>query len=216
MAIKKEIALTGKQNRELFRKFKNGDLSARDEIITGNINIIYYTLFKFFKNLEPDDYFDIGAIGLTKAVDSYDVDKDYEFLTFAVRCVKNEILMELRKTKKDSECLNLNDVISTSDEGDSLLLDDILQDPDDLIDALVEKISYNTIINKIFAMLNDEEKELLKLYFGFYGKRYTYGEIAMMYGFSYSGMVKKISKICRRIKENIKINISEIKNDLLV
>lgn len=216
MGIKQENNFTAKENRELFRKFRDGDLDARAAIIKGNINIIYYTLSKFFSTLDSEEYFDIGAIGLTKAVDSYDINKDYEFSTFAIRCIKNEILMELRKHNGDNKCISLNDIVNTSNNGDSLVIEDIISDPDDLIDDLIENVSYQTIVNKIFAMLNREERELLKLYFGFYGEKYTFEEIALMFGISYAGMRKKIIKICAEIKEKFKTCTLDIPPELLL
>lgn len=97
--------LSSAKNRELFTKLKNGDTSVRDTIIKGNINLVYYTFSRYFKNLEVGEYEDLGLIGLIKAVDSYDVEKNADFATFSIICIKNEILGELKKLVKLKEML---------------------------------------------------------------------------------------------------------------
>lgn len=80
--------LSSAKNRELFTKLKNGDTSVRDTIIKGNINLVYYTFSRYFKNLEVGEYEDLGLIGLIKAVDSYDVEKMLIFQLFPLFVLK--------------------------------------------------------------------------------------------------------------------------------
>ena len=101
--------LSSAKNRELFTKLKNGDTSVRETIIKGNINLVYYTFSRYFKNLEVKEYEDLGLIGLIKAVDSYDVEKNADFATFSIICIKNEILGELKKISKTKGDVSLYD-----------------------------------------------------------------------------------------------------------
>lgn len=206
--------LSSAKNRELFTKFKNGDTSVRDTIIKGNINLVYYTFSRYFKNLEVGEYEDLGLIGLIKAVDSYDVEKNADFATFSIICIKNEILGELKKISKTKGDVSLYDVKPGLIEYDEdMQLINCIPDSKDLIDDFISSVSYEKITSELFATLTDKEKELLKLFFGFYEKKYTQQEIASIYGVHQSRISRTITKICYKLKEVALSNCPEIKND---
>lgn len=88
----------GERNRLLARRARAGDKVARDRLIVGNMPIVYSVTAK----MRPAcaDALSVGAIGLIKAADSYDPERQYAFSTFAAKCVRNEILMEVRRARK--------------------------------------------------------------------------------------------------------------------
>ena len=206
--------LSSAKNRELFIKLKNGDTSVRETIIKGNINLVYYTFSRYFKNLEVKEYEDLGLIGLIKAVDSYDVEKNADFATFSIICIKNEILGELKKISKTKGDVSLYDGIPWLIEDDEdMQLINCIPDSKDLIDDFISSVSYEKITSELFATLTDKEKELLKLFFGFYEKKYTQKEIASIYGVHQSQISRTITRICYKLKEVALSNCPEIKND---
>lgn len=205
--------LSEKENKELFLALKNGDKTVRNIIIEGNISLVFYTLSKYFKNLSVDDYVDIGLIGLIKSVDSYDVNNGFRFSTFSVRCIRNEILMELRKTNKTFNDVSLYDNVANINDSDEFEYADFIPDSMDFIDQLVNSISYSDFINELFNLLTKEEKEMLKLFFGFYDRRYTQKEIAVIYGVSKNYICCKIAKICIKLRKVISNKYPEIKSD---
>ena len=206
--------LSSAKNRELFTKLKNGDTSVRDTIIKGNINLVYYTFSRYFKNLDVGEYEDLGLIGLIKAVDRYDVEKNADFATFSIICIKNEILGELKKISKTKGDVSLYDGIPWLIEDDEdMQLINCIPDSKDLIDDFISSVSYEKITSELFATLTDKEKELLKLFFGFYEKKYTQKEIASIYGVHQSHISRTITKICYKLKEVALTNCPEIKND---
>ena len=206
--------LSSAKNRELFTKLKNGDTSVRDTIIKGNINLVYYTFSRYFKNLEVKEYEDLGLIGLIKAVDSYDVEKNADFATFSIICIKNEILGELKKISKTKGDVSLYDGVPWLIEDDEdMQLINCIPDSKDLIDDFISSVSYEKITSELFATLTDKEKELLKLFFGFYEKKYTQKEIASIYGVHQSQISRTITRICYKLKEVALSNCPEIKND---
>lgn len=206
--------LSSAKNRELFTRLKNGDTSVRDTIIKGNINLVYYTFSRYFKNLEVGEYEDLGLIGLIKAVDRYDVEKNADFATFSIICIKNEILGELKKISKTKGDVSLYDGIPWLIEDDEdMQLINCIPDSKDLIDDFISSVSYEKITSELFATLTDKEKELLKLFFGFYEKKYTQKEIASIYGVHQSHISRTITKICYKLKEVALTNCPEIKND---
>jgi len=206
--------LSSAKNRELFTRLKNGDTSVRETIIKGNINLVYFTFSRYFKNLEVGEYEDLGLIGLIKAVDSYDVEKNADFATFSIICIKNEILGELKKISKTKGDVSLYDGIPWLNEDDEdMQLINCIPDSKDLIDDFISSVSYEKITSELFATLTDKEKELLKLFFGFYEKKYTQKEIASIYGVHQSHISRTITKICYKLKEVALTNCPEIKND---
>lgn len=206
--------LSAKKNKELFIALKNGDTSAREDIIKGNVSLVYYTLSKYFKNINAEDYMDLGLIGLIKAVDSFDLDKDISFSAFSIRCIKNEILMELRKTNKTVSDVSLYDLVPCSSGTGDLDYMSFIPEPSDFIDELITSTSYTDIINDLFTSLTADEKEILKLFFGFYDKRYTQKEIANIYGLSQAFVSRKITQICNKLRVIAKHKCPEIGNDL--
>lgn len=83
---------------------KQGNLKTREQIIIHNIRLVLNQIIKKFANTSYDkkELVSIGIIGLVKSVDTFDLDKKFEFTTYAIRCIDNEILMFLRKAKKQS------------------------------------------------------------------------------------------------------------------
>jgi len=89
--------LTGEQTRELIRRSKQGDLSARQELVEGNLRLVLSVIQRFTNRGEPpDDLFQVGCIGLLKAVQNFDETKDVRFSTYGVPMIAGEIRRYLR------------------------------------------------------------------------------------------------------------------------
>ena len=77
--------LSEKQKQELFDKIQNGDSNARNEFIYGNLRLVLSVLQRFNGRCENfDDIFQVGCIGLIKALDNFDVSHGVKFSTYAV------------------------------------------------------------------------------------------------------------------------------------
>ncbi len=77
--------LSNEEKSELMIKMKNGDKNARDELISGNLRLVLSVMQKFVGRGESsDDLFQVGCIGLIKAVDNFDVTQNVLFSTYAV------------------------------------------------------------------------------------------------------------------------------------
>ncbi len=89
--------LTGEEKRELLLKMKEGDESARDELFSGNLRLVLSIIQRFSGRRENmDDLFQVGCIGLLKAIDNFDVTKEVELSTYAVPMIIGEIRRYLR------------------------------------------------------------------------------------------------------------------------
>ena len=77
--------LTTEEMNELFKRVKNGDTKAREELVNGNLKLVLSILKKFSKHVDNmDDLFQIGCIGLLKAIDNFDLSYGVKFSTYCV------------------------------------------------------------------------------------------------------------------------------------
>ena len=89
--------LTNNEKKELLDKIKNGDKNARKEFINGNLRLVLSVIKKFNgRNENIDDVFQIGCVGLIKAIDNFDMDLNVQFSTYAVPMIIGEIRRHLR------------------------------------------------------------------------------------------------------------------------
>ena len=89
--------LTTEEKNELLKKSKNGDLHAREELISGNIRLVLSVIQRFgSRGEDADDLFQVGCIGLIKAIDYFDLDVGVRFSTYAVPMIIGEIRRYLR------------------------------------------------------------------------------------------------------------------------
>ena len=89
--------LSNEEKKELFIKIKNGDLNAREEFIQGNLRLVLSVIKRFYGRGENvDDLFQVGCIGLIKAIDNFDLSQNVQFSTYAVPMIIGEIRRYLR------------------------------------------------------------------------------------------------------------------------
>ena len=89
--------LTAEEKAELFRRIKSGDEQARELYIKGNLRLVLSVIRRFQNSSEnADDLFQIGCIGLIKAIDNFDTTLQVKFSTYAVPVIMGEIRRFLR------------------------------------------------------------------------------------------------------------------------
>lgn len=75
--------LTKEEKEELFIKIKNGDEAAREKFINGNLRLVLSVIQRFYgRGEKADDLFQVGCIGLIKAIDNFDINQDVQFSTY--------------------------------------------------------------------------------------------------------------------------------------
>ncbi|MBE6684573.1 MAG: RNA polymerase sporulation sigma factor SigG [Ruminococcaceae bacterium] len=93
------------EKRELLVRARNGDLKAREELIYGNLRLVLSVIHRFAgKKESADDLFQVGCIGLVKAVDRFNLEMDVKFSTYAVPM----IIGELRRYLRDSNSIRVS------------------------------------------------------------------------------------------------------------
>ena len=89
--------LSDEEKQQLFQKIKAGDSLAREQYIKGNLRLVLSIIKRFANTNENlDDLFQIGCIGLMKAIDNFDLNQNVQFSTYAVPMIIGEIRRYLR------------------------------------------------------------------------------------------------------------------------
>ena len=197
--------LSKQEVHELLEKINQGDEHARKKLVEHNIRLVLYEVTGRFKSVEYDkkDLVSIGNVGLMKAITAFDTSKKAEFSTYAIRCIDNEILMFLKKLKKDQNVDSLDKIINYYKDSDELKLKDTIKDETDMVDEYIDNETHE-IIRQIVNDLPDCDREIIMLYFGFYnGKIHTQKEIADMMSTSQPHVSRLITKIVKRIGQQL-------------
>ena len=89
--------LSNKEQKELLVKIKNGDEEARNTFINGNLRLVLSVIQRFYgRGEKADDLFQVGCVGLIKAIDNFDINQDVQFSTYGVPMIIGEIKRYLR------------------------------------------------------------------------------------------------------------------------
>ena len=146
----------------------------------------------------------IGAVGLIKAVDTFDQEKASKLATYAARCVENEILMYLRVRKKISRESSYYEPIGTDKEGNEIRLLDIMESQDpEALDVIELKDDTRKIYTLLDRVLTPRERQVLIMRYGLYqGKEYTQREIAEELGISRSYISRIEKNALQRLREH--------------
>ena len=174
--------LSKEEEIKYVEKFLEGDNNARNILIERNLRLVVF-LAKKYENTKVDleDLVSIGTIGLIKGVNTYKLDKNIKLATYASRCIDNEILMYLRKTKRKKTEVSFEDSLSFDSEGNELHLEDILGTEDNI------------------------DKEIIELRYGINGKEeLTQKEVADLLGISQSYISRIEKKVIKRLSQIIK------------
>ena len=162
--------LSPQKERECFEKMKEKDKTARDLLIKHNLRLVAHIAKKYYSSTnDQDDLISIGAIGLIKAIESYDFEKGIRFATYASRCIENEILMHFRSLKKSANDVYINDTIDTDKDGNSLSFSDILADDDNIVDIVELKCKSDALYKYVEDVLGEREKKVIMMRYGLYG-----------------------------------------------
>lgn len=195
--------LSDLEESELIKKLNNNDRNAANTLIEKNLRLVVYISKKFENSgVFIEDLISIGTIGLIKGVNSYNSDKNIKLATYASRCIENEILMYLRKYNRLKTEISIDEPINVDSEGNDLSLADILGTDNDAIYKSVEDEENKKILIKSIEKLDDREKVIMKLRYGFDGRdELTQKEVADKLGISQSYISRLEKKVINDLKK---------------
>ena len=199
--------LTAAQEKEYLRQMNQGSSEARTLLIEHNMRLVAHIIKKYaFTDKETDDLLSIGTIGLIKAINSYNPEKNIKLATYASRCIENEILMYLRRNNKTKAEVSIDEPLNVDWDGNELLLSDILGTDEDIIYKDLEDEAERKILSKAIEKLSDRERMIVDLRYGLSasdGMEKTQKEVADMLGISQSYISRLEKKIIKRLKKEM-------------
>ena len=103
--------LSNDEMKELFKKYKEGDENAKEAIVNGNLKLVLSILRKYNNRTDNmDDLFQVGCIGLIKAIDNFDLGFDVKFSTYAVPMILGEVKRYLRDNNSIRVARSIKDI----------------------------------------------------------------------------------------------------------
>ncbi|MCI8284060.1 MAG: sigma-70 family RNA polymerase sigma factor, partial [Firmicutes bacterium] len=145
--------------------------NAKEMLIKHNMRLVAHIAKKYTNTgTEPDDLISIGTVGLIKAIDSYSVSRNVRLGTYAARCIENEILMWIRKCKKEKAEVSINEPLGTDREGNEISFNDILgTDGEAVEDDFERKMEIAHLMKAIESKLKPREQQIIIRRFGLFG-----------------------------------------------
>lgn len=118
------------EKMELLRRIKEGDMKARDELISGNLRLVLSVIQRFINRGENlDDLFQVGCIGLIKSIDNFDVEQGVRFSTYAVPMIIGEIRRYLRDNNSVRVSRSMRDTAYHAMQVKERLVNELQRDP---------------------------------------------------------------------------------------
>lgn len=187
--------LTPKEEEELLSKLGKDDALIRKTLVERNLRLVVYIAKKFENTgVGIEDLISIGTIGLMKAINTFNTEKNIKLATYASRCIENEILMYLRRSNRIKTEVSIDEPLNQDGDGNELLLSDILGTEPDVTSRRIEDEVDKNLLKASIEKLNKREKNIMELRYGFQGgDEKTQKEVA--------DMLRNIAKLYFKARE---------------
>ncbi len=185
------------------------EVSSRDRLIEHNLRLVVY-IAKRFENtgVGIDELISTGTVGLIKAINTFNVDKNIKLATYASRCIENEILMFIRKNSGRRKEVSIDEPLSVDWDGNELLLSDVLGSDVDSVSRRIEDDEERYILCDAVKSLSEREKVIVEMRYGLNGQReLTQKEVADALGISQSYISRLEKKIMKDLRKKIEEKI---------
>ena len=174
--------LTPEEEEEALKELADGKIEIRKTLVERNLRLVVYIAKKFENTgVGIEDLISIGTIGLMKAINTFNTDKQIKLATYASRCIENEILMYLRRSNRIKGEVSIDEPLNQDGDGNELLLSDILGTDPDITSRGIEEEVDKKLLKSSIEKLNNRERNIMELRYGFgTGKEKTQKEVADM------------------------------------
>lgn len=175
-------------------------------LIERNLRLVIYIAKKFDSTgINVEDLISIGTIGLIKAVNTFNPEKNIKLATYASRCIENEILMYLRRNSRIRSEVSFDEPLNVDWDGNELLLSDILGTENDIVYNHIEEEVNRNLLGYALKKLSVREKQIMEMRFGLInGREMTQKEVADQMGISQSYISRLEKKIIVRLQKEIR------------
>jgi len=187
--------LEPEEEEALLERLANNEIEAKQKLVERNLRLVVYIAKKFENTgIGIEDLISIGTIGLMKAINTFNTNKNIKLATYASRCIENEILMYLRRSNRIKGEISIDEPLNQDGDGNELLLSDILGTESDITSRGIEDEVDKLLLKASIARLTNREKNIMELRFGFIsGTQKTQKEVA--------DMLRNIAKLYIKIGE---------------
>lgn len=202
------VPLSAKEEAEAIREVGTAkDEDAKKRLIEHNLRLVVYIAKKFDNTgVGVEDLISIGTIGLIKAINTFNPEKNIKLATYASRCIENEILMYLRRSSRQKLEVSIDEPLNVDWDGNELLLSDILgTEEDEVYRGMEEEADRNSLFQAL-SCLNERERLIINLRYGLEngdGNEHTQKEVADLLGISQSYISRLEKKIMKRLRKEM-------------
>lgn len=196
--------LTPNEEKECIEKITQGNKEAKDILIERNLRLVAHIAKKYYgENRDNEDLISIGIIGLIKAVNTYNPQKGNRLVTYASKCIENELLMMLRSEKKKSKEVSLNEPIGMDKEGNTISLIDVVETDEMAMADRMEKAEDIVRVREyVDRVLTKREKEIITKRYGLgNGSPITQKKVGNQMGISRSYVSRIEKKALEKLKK---------------
>lgn len=159
--------LAPEEERELAARMKQGDKAARDLLIESNLRLVWKIVHKFRNTgQDPEELFQIGVVGLIKAVGAFDVDRGCKLSGYAGMCIENEIKMDLRKVRRRRCESSFDQVVFTGEGGKELTLDSMIGTETDELERNMLREGDRKDVERAVDSLNGRDRSMIVMLYG--------------------------------------------------
>lgn len=198
--------LSEQEESFLLGQLKIGDMAVKSVLIERNLRLVVYIARKFENTGIPiEDLASIGSIGLIKAVNTFNPDRNIKLATYASRCIENEILMFLRRNHRHRVEISLDEPLNVDWDGNELLLSDVIPHEGCEVYKGLEAEVDRCLLNNALSRLSERERTIMELRFGLKdGDERTQKEVADLLGISQSYISRLEKRIIKRLRREFK------------
>jgi RNA polymerase sporulation-specific sigma factor len=199
--------LSADEERYLLQQLRGEDNAAvKSVLIERNLRLVVYIARKFENTGIPiEDLSSIGSIGLIKAVNTFNPERNIKLATYASRCIENEILMFLRRNQRHRVEVSLDEPLNIDWDGNELLLSDVIAHEGCEVYKNIEAEVDRNLLSSALSRLSERERTIMELRFGLRdGKESTQKEVADLLGISQSYISRLEKRIIKRLRREFK------------
>ena len=213
--LKKYKPITRAKEKELILKAKEGDLKAQNEILTANLRFVFNIASRYKgKGASISDLISEGNMGLVKAIQKFDPEKDVKFISYAVWWVRNSMQEFLKKRQvclnyeKEEESLErpiLHNEFWHDDEDEYVTKKEIVMSDEEDEERRELHKNQKKIVDKILEKLSERERFIIEKYYGIDCEEKNLEEIGNMLG---------ITK--ERVRQIKAVSLTKLRTDILL
>ncbi len=196
------------EEKKILSVLSTGDAKkARYDLIEHNLRLVIYIASGLSDDpAGEDDLISVGVIGLIKAVDTFDPDRNVRLCTYAAHCIKNEIFSYMRNKLKTLREIPFEEICGTEQSGNEKYPAEFFTDGADPVADLIEEDNEKSSLREALERLDAKERDFIEMRYGLRdesGSYMTQTEIARSTGVSQAYLSKYEKKIIEHLKKEM-------------